>query len=492
MVRSWGRYKLGYSPDGLVGKDGLVEVKSRRQKAQVLTVVSGEVPAANMAQLQAGLFVSGRDWIDYISFSGGMHLFPIRVYPGPEMVRSHRPGRGGVRGRRDRDGHQIQRSNRRPPNDRADRNGDVRMSTEQHHFKFSINWRAGKRLCGECGTTYDNGDHLLVDRLKPRTHYVCPSGGVMGHKSIHTGSYNVPELRSPTDHLCPCGLELVEEDDEQWQLSFETQTPLDPEWHRSRSCDPSTLRTSNTRVFSPSLIKVSRSATSRSGNSRRCDMDMTETVVPKSDQLNADDLMSGPRTFTVAEVRIREGEQPVAVKLAEFPDARPFYPCKSMRRVMIMGWGADANKYAGRRLTLYRDPAVRFGGLDVGGIRISHMSHLDKPLTVALTVTRGKRAPYKVQPLPDAAQTSPVVSTETLDELIGLFIRKGIPEDAQLAGVNRIIGGHATDLEVITEHEARRVIEALQNRPDVDVPTPEPSEHAKATQAAAEASWGES
>jgi hypothetical protein len=83
MVRSWGRCRLGYSADGLVGDDGLIEVKSRRQKKQLLTVLSDEAPAENMAQLQAGLFVSGRDWIDYISFSGGMHLWVKRVLPDP-------------------------------------------------------------------------------------------------------------------------------------------------------------------------------------------------------------------------------------------------------------------------------------------------------------------------------------------------------------------------------------------------------------------------
>ena len=84
MVRSWGACRLGYSPDGLVGSDGLIEVKSRRSKMQVLAVTSGEVPAANMAQLQAGLFVSGRAWIDYVSFSGGMHLWKVRVLPDPK------------------------------------------------------------------------------------------------------------------------------------------------------------------------------------------------------------------------------------------------------------------------------------------------------------------------------------------------------------------------------------------------------------------------
>ena len=81
MVLETPTYKLGYSPDGLVGEDGLVEVKSRRQKKHLQTVLADEVPAENMAQLQTGLFVTGRKWIDYISYSGGMALWRKRVTP---------------------------------------------------------------------------------------------------------------------------------------------------------------------------------------------------------------------------------------------------------------------------------------------------------------------------------------------------------------------------------------------------------------------------
>lgn len=81
MIRSWGRCRLGYSPDGVVGDDGLLEVKSRRQKKHLLTVIADEVPNENMAQLQAALFVSGRQWIDYISYCGGMNLWTKRVFP---------------------------------------------------------------------------------------------------------------------------------------------------------------------------------------------------------------------------------------------------------------------------------------------------------------------------------------------------------------------------------------------------------------------------
>lgn len=82
MVRTWADgSSLGYSPDGLVGDDGLIEVKSRRGRKQIETVLAGVVPAENMAQIQAGLLVSGRAWCDYVSYSGGLHLWTKRVEP---------------------------------------------------------------------------------------------------------------------------------------------------------------------------------------------------------------------------------------------------------------------------------------------------------------------------------------------------------------------------------------------------------------------------
>lgn len=83
MVRDdWG-FKIGYSPDGLVGDDGLIEIKSRRQKKHLATILADEVPLENMAQCQAGLLVSGREWLDYVSYCGGMPLFVKRVLPDP-------------------------------------------------------------------------------------------------------------------------------------------------------------------------------------------------------------------------------------------------------------------------------------------------------------------------------------------------------------------------------------------------------------------------
>jgi len=127
-------------------------------------------------------------------------------------------------------------------------------------------------------------------------------------------------------------------------------------------------------------------------------MDITRTVEPKSDQLNYDDVASTPLTITITEVKGGPPDQPVHLHNAEYP-GRPYKPGKSMRRVLIAAWGNDASAYVGRRITLYGDPTIKFGADAVGGIRIRAMSHLDAPLTVALTVTRGKRAPFTVQPL---------------------------------------------------------------------------------------------
>jgi putative phage-type endonuclease len=81
LVRDdWG-FQIGYSPDGLVGDDGLIEVKAPRAKTQLRTVLTEEVPAEHMAQLQTGLLVSGRQWIDFISYCGGMPMWHKRVLP---------------------------------------------------------------------------------------------------------------------------------------------------------------------------------------------------------------------------------------------------------------------------------------------------------------------------------------------------------------------------------------------------------------------------
>ncbi len=206
---------------------------------------------------------------------------------------------------------------------------------------------------------------------------------------------------------------------------------------------------------------------------------MTESIAPRSDQMNAEDLLSGPRTFTIREVsKGASAEQPIDVHLVEFPDGRPFKPSKTVRRIMVAAWGPDASAYAGRRMTLYRDPAVKFGGMDVGGIRVSHMSHLDKPLSIALAVTKGKRAMYLVKPLPAEpvkAATEPAATDAQLKDIRDDMALIGIKDrDAALAAISQVIDRELTSPTDLTISEARRVLEwiAFEKQQDTQ-PTPD-------------------
>lgn len=127
--------------------------------------------------------------------------------------------------------------------------------------------------------------------------------------------------------------------------------------------------------------------------------DMTPVIAAKSDQLNADDLIGGPRTITITRVDVRDTkDQPVSV-FYEGDEGKPWKPCKSMSRVLAAAWGTDSKIYPGRSLTLFREPSVKWGGIEVGGIRISHMSHIPEPLLLAITITKGSKKPYRVEPL---------------------------------------------------------------------------------------------
>lgn len=144
-------------------------------------------------------------------------------------------------------------------------------------------------------------------------------------------------------------------------------------------------------------------------------MDISTAAAPRSDQINADDLIGGPQLVTITEVRKGSDEQPVEIVTAEFGPKRPYRPGKSMIRVLIAAWGPQASEYTGRRLMLYRDASITFGKDAVGGIRISAMSDIKSRLTLALTVTRGRRSPYTVEPLPDAP---PPIDEDTVADLM--------------------------------------------------------------------------
>jgi hypothetical protein len=78
--------KIGYSPDGICGLDGLVEIKSKMPHIHLDVLLKDEVPPEHMAQLQGGLMVSQRAWIDFVSYSEGLPLFVKRVNRDEEYI----------------------------------------------------------------------------------------------------------------------------------------------------------------------------------------------------------------------------------------------------------------------------------------------------------------------------------------------------------------------------------------------------------------------
>ena len=139
-------------------------------------------------------------------------------------------------------------------------------------------------------------------------------------------------------------------------------------------------------------------------------MTLRDTIEPKSDQLNYDDVVAGPITCTVTNLAMGNAEQPVIVKIKDAHTGekmRDYKPCKSMRRVLIAVWGDKGKDWIGQSMTLYGDPNVKFGGVSVGGLRISHVTGIDKPAEIMLTTTRSKRAAFVVRPLADVVSELP-------------------------------------------------------------------------------------
>lgn len=198
-------------------------------------------------------------------------------------------------------------------------------------------------------------------------------------------------------------------------------------------------------------------------------LDMKKYVVPKSDQLNADDLIGGTMTINITNVKgVDDAQQPIVINY-EGDNGRPYKPCKSMRRVLIMVWGDNGNSYVGKSMTLFRDPDVVFGGIKTGGIRISHMSDIDKPVTVALTANKVQRKPYTVKPLAieekkkkqiKIAENACIVA-DTLDENLSideLIIETGTDLQNFLQYFN------AAEINDLTEDQKQKAIELLKKK----------------------------
>lgn len=191
-------------------------------------------------------------------------------------------------------------------------------------------------------------------------------------------------------------------------------------------------------------------------------MDMTETVVINSDQINYEDFLSGPRTFTITEVRHGSSEQPVWIFFAEV-EGKSFRPAKTVRKLLLLAYGANSDDWIGKRLTLYGDPDVKWAGKKIGGIRVSHGSGISKPVIVALSETRGKREVHRLEPLPDAPE-APVRPQTPMDALVAAFVEAKISDAGErLAYCRWVVERDITSARDLTEAELAEVRQALQD-----------------------------
>jgi len=143
--------------------------------------------------------------------------------------------------------------------------------------------------------------------------------------------------------------------------------------------------------------------------------DVTQAIAPKSDQMNADDLLQ-PRTIRITEVSVQATpEQPIAVRF-DGDSGRPWKPCKTAARCLATIWGTNSAQWIGLHCTIYNDPTVTWAGAAVGGIRVSHMEGIDKPRTLQLTKTRGKKGAVTIQPLILADAPPPPDPTDAQNE----------------------------------------------------------------------------
>lgn len=174
-----------------------------------------------------------------------------------------------------------------------------------------------------------------------------------------------------------------------------------------------------------------------------------KSVEPKSDQLNADDLIGGPIEVVIEDVKKGDLEQPIVLVING--GRQPYKPAKCMRRCLIKCLGDTPRNWVGQRLRLYCDPEVKFGGVKVGGIRISHMTGIDRAVEVMLTVSRGKKAAHRIEPL----TTTPDVS-ERVEKAIAAVNAAETEKDvkAYRLVIDRDLMPYATDEQKRALNEA--------------------------------------
>jgi hypothetical protein len=191
-------------------------------------------------------------------------------------------------------------------------------------------------------------------------------------------------------------------------------------------------------------------------------MDVSDTIVARSDQLNADDLMAGPITVQITKVaRDTSGEQPVVVTISGGHHA--WKPCKTMRRLLVAAWGAESDAWVGKWAVLMRDPRVKWAGDEVGGIRVKALSDIPSKMKVSLALSKGKKSDHLVDVL-----TPPNGADMTLEDFrkwCAWAVKNGWTSDQVKA---LLLDGKA---DAVPASERRGIVSRLKSPPADDAPT---------------------
>jgi len=187
-------------------------------------------------------------------------------------------------------------------------------------------------------------------------------------------------------------------------------------------------------------------------------MDMTPTLAANSNRLTADDLIAGPLTITVTKLTPGSAPQEVIFNF-DGDQGKPWHPCKTMRRVLAEVWGKDGLQYVGRQITLFRNPEILYSGQKVGGIQISHLSNLNGPFQTTISLARGKRTPYRVEPLTTPAAPPAAPAPDLATAALAVCQAAGLTDLGLAAFCDLVSRGTASTLAQLPAATLARIVE---------------------------------
>lgn len=193
-------------------------------------------------------------------------------------------------------------------------------------------------------------------------------------------------------------------------------------------------------------------------------MDISKTLLAKSDRLNAADLSGAPIVATIENVRQGDGTKPVIVDLVGM-NGRPWIPSLGMRRIIAKAWGPETNDWIGRLVKLVNNPEVVYAGQAVGGVEIIALSHIEKAFTVPKRVSQKKTVPHHVDVLAEPVTEPWRAQWQAIGNALA---EAGYTGDslAMLATAGTVIGQQWDHPNKISAEDAQKILAAVrENEP---------------------------